>query len=34
MKEPLEDSLAQIYASISFQDNDSRPWYLQKNPKA
>jgi len=28
----LEVSLAEIYASIPFRENDSRPWYLQKNP--
>ena len=30
----LEVSLAEIYASIPFLENDSRPWYLQKKPKA
>jgi len=30
----LEVSLADIYASIPFLENDSRPWYLQKNPRA
>ncbi len=30
----LEVSLAQIYASIPFQANDSRPWYLQKNSQS
>ncbi len=30
----LEVSLAQIYASIPFRENDSRPWYLQKNSHA
>lgn len=29
----LEVSLADIYASIPFLEKDSRPWYLQKNPR-
>ena len=30
----LEVSLAEIYSSIPFRENDSRPWYLQKNPQS
>lgn len=30
----LEVSLAEIYASIPFLENDSRPWYLQQRPKS
>ncbi len=28
----LEVSLAQVYASVPFLANDSRPWYLQRKP--
>lgn len=30
----LEVSLGEIYASIPFNEKDSRPWYLQRNPRS